>query len=471
MNTQQNQKLFLGFDFRKVLDLLHCLKVDFKERDRCMRLASPKIGKGTLLGLGSFEFMTFMRRGVFYTFMIYYLYDLLGQVTIVALFGTLTMVASSLGQNFLWGKIADRYKLRTQLIVIGEIAAGIAYILVFLLQKSLIDAGEGALAGIAIIFGLSILEFFWSMSDVGWAALVADITTVEIRGAFIGTINFISSLGRMTGVLFSGFLYMGGLGFRQGTIFYIVTAMLFAGATIMYMASRALKSKTTRLDKSEKKEETKLPDKTQTPTDSHSRDTRAFTWFLIALIVIVLGQTATNQVFLLFLKLPGGLNATDEQVSLIVSAFTFGGMTASILVGRLSDKIGRHKVILTGLVLAAATLLAFGIVPNIGLMALAYGINGVSFMTLQTASFALAGDIIPAAKRGRLLSRYNAVMALSWGPAGLLIGGPLADAQTGILGFPKQVAYTNAFLTAALLVVAGAFVFMLKVRDFRQESR
>jgi MFS family permease len=103
-------------------------------------------------------------------------------------------------------------------------------------------------------------------------------------------------------------------------------------------------------------------------------------------------------------------------------------------------------------------------------MALAYGINGVSFMALQTASFALAGDIIPAAKRGRLLGRYNAVMALSWGPAGLLIGGPLADTQTGILGFPKQVAYVNAFLIAALLVVVGAFVFMLKVKSTRQED-
>jgi len=376
-----------------------------------------------------------------------------------------------MGQNFLWGKIADRYKLRTQLIVIGEITAGIAYILVFFLQKSLVDVGAGALAGIAIIFGLSVLEFFWSMSDVGWAALVADVTTVEIRGAFIGTINFISSLGRMTGVLFSGFLYMGGLGFRQGTIFYIVTAMLFIGATIMYTASRSLrKSRAVRLDKNEKKEETKLQGKIQTPAGSYSSGTKAFTWFLIALIIIVLGQTATNQVFLLFLKLPAGLNATDEQVSLIVSALTIGGMTASILVGRLSDKIGRHKVILMGLVLAAATLLAFGIVPNIGLMALAYGINGVSFMTLQTASFALAGDIIPEARRGRLLSRYNAVMALSWGPAGLLIGGPLADAQTGILGFPKQAAYINAFTIAALLLVIGAFVFILKVSRVHGET-
>jgi MFS family permease len=262
---------------------------------------------------------------------------------------------------------------------------------------------------------------------------------------------------------------MGGLGFRQGTIFYIVTAMLFLGATIMYMASRSLKSKTTLLNKNEK-EENKLPNETQASADSHSNNTRAFTWFLVALTIIVLGQTATNQVFLLFLKLPGGLNATDEQVSLIVSAFTLGGMTASILVGRLSDKIGRYKVILTGLILAAATLLSYGIVPNIGLMALTYGINGISFMTLQTTSFALAGDIIPPQRRGRLLSRYNAVMALSWGPAGLLIGGPLADIQTGTLGIPKQTAYTNTFMAAALLVTAGATVLILKTRKVRQES-
>jgi MFS family permease len=414
--------------------------------------------------------MTFMRRGVFYTFMIYYLYDLLGQVTIVAMLGTFTMVTSTLGQNFLWGRISDRYKLRTQLIVIGEITAGIAYILVFLLQKSLIDAGEGALAGIAIIGGLSVLEFFWSMSDVGWAAFVADVTTAEIRGSFIGAINFISSVGRMTGVLFSGFLYMGGLGFRQGTIFYIVTAMLFSGAAIMYLTSRSLRSKAILLGKSEK-EERRLPDNTRASAEGQSNDTQPLKWFLVALTIIVLGQTATNQVFLLFLKLPQRLNATDEQVSLIVSSFTLGGMAASIFVGRLSDKIGRHKVILTGLILAAATLLLYGIVPNIGLMAFIYGANGVSFMTLQTAGFALAGDIIPPAKRGRLLSRYNAVMALSWGPAGLLVGGPLADIQTGILGFPKHVAYINAFLVAAFLLAVGATVFILKVRGVRRESR
>jgi MFS family permease len=412
--------------------------------------------------------MTFMRRGVFYTFMIYYLYDLLGKVTIVAMLGTFTMVASSLGQNFLWGRIADRYKLRTQLIVVGEITAGIAYILVFLLHKSLIDAGSDTVAGMVIITGLSILEFFWSMSDVGWAALVTDITTPEIRGRFIGTINFISSVGRMTGVVTAGFLYLGGLGFRQGTIFYVVTAMLFAGAAIMWLASRSLKSKIKQYAKGGSEiGGNGLVETHESEVNAKSDNPRVFAWFLVALAIIVLGATSINQVFLLFLKLPlpDGLNATDEQVSLVVTAWTLGGMTASVLSGRLADKIGRVKVISLGLLLAMATLLSYGIVPNVALMALTYGINGVSFMTLQTAGFALAGDIIPAHRRGRLLSRYNAVMALSWGPAGLLIGGPLADIQTGVIGVSRHVAYINTFIASSILIIIGAIVFLAKVRE------
>jgi len=422
------------------------------------------IGRGTFLGLGSFEFMTFMRRGVFYTFMIYYLYDLLGKVTIVAMLGTFTMVASTLGQNFLWGRIADRYKLRTQLIVVGEITAGIAYILVFLFHKSLIEAGSEAAAGMTIITGLSILEFFWSMSDVGWAALVTDVTKPKMRGKFIGTINFISSVGRMTGVVTAGFLYEDGLGFRQGAIFYVVTAMLFSGAAIMWLSSRSLKS-VTNLPVENKNSDSYAVTTSETVLEAEPKNHRVFLWFLVALTIIVLGASSINQVFLLFLKLSNGLNATDEQVSLIVTAWTLGGMTASILSGRLADKIGRGKTILVGLLLAVATLLSYGIVPNVTLMALTHGINGMSFMTIQTAGFALAGDIIPTHKRGRLLSRYNAVMALSWGPAGLLIGGPLADTQTIVVGVSKNVAYTNTFIASSILIIIGAIVFIAKVKE------
>ncbi len=428
------------------------------------------IRRPTLFGLWSFQFLTMMRRGVFYSFMYIYLFSLLGNVTTTATLGTFTMLLSAAGQNLLWGRISDRYRLRVQLVVIGEAVAGFAYIIVFLVHRYFIDGGNDFVAGIALVTGLSFLEFLWSMSDVGWAALLTDITTRETRGGFLGAVNFVMSVGRMTGITMAGYLYADGLGFRQGTIFYFVTAMLLIGAIVMWLVSKSMKPSTTQTFTGYTKKEKK-----KSVEDSHAAPTVAFgnehtfLWFLVTLTIVVLGAASVNQIFPLFLKLDNGLSASDLEISFILSAWTVGGMTSSFVSGRLADKVGRPLVILVGLLIASATPLFYGIVPNVPSMAVVYGINGVSFMTLQTAGFALAGDIIPEHRRGRLLSRYNTVMALSWGPAGLLIGGPIADFQTRVLGSSAHVAYINAFIASSVLILFGTIVFLTKVRKPAQE--
>jgi MFS family permease len=382
----------------------------------------------------------------------------MGNVTSTAALGTLNMIASSLGQNLLWGKVSDKYRLRAKLIIAGESIAGFAYMLVFYVHKTLIDMGRPFNAGLSIILGLSVLEFFWSMSDVGWAALLTDITTPNVRGRIVGALNFISSFGRMIGITFAGFLYAGGEGFRQGTIFFIVTVMLFVGAFIMWLVSKSAKENTQIVFEPEnRKKEFSMVQRVV------YQNQRVYRWFLFSLTIIILGASSLNQVFLLYITLPEGLNATDLQMSFILTAWTVGGMVASIFSGRLADKIGRTKVILYGVIIAVITPLLYGIVPNYLLMALVYGFNGVSFWTIQTVGFALAGDLIPSNERGRLLSRYNAVMALSWGPAGLLIGGPLADTQIS-LGMTRHSAYVNVFLFSSVLVAVGAVIFFLKVK-------
>jgi MFS family permease len=420
--------------------------------------------RNVFFNLSVFQFLTFVRRGVFYTFMINYLYTLMQSATLTAALGTLNMVASALGQNLLWGRISDRYKLRTKLIMTGESIAGFAYIIVFIIHKSLIQTGDHFLAGLAIIFGLSILEFFWSMSDVGWATLLTDVTTPGTRGRIIGTLNFIASLGRMVGILFAGFLYADGEGFKNGTIFYIVTILLFIGAAMMALMSRhtAVKSATQKNLSVKEKEEHKgkLTDENE----------KTYSWFLASLIIIVLGAASINQIFLLFIKLTEGLNASDPEMSLILGTWTIGGMIASIVLGRLADKVGRNKVMFLGLILAAITPLLYGVALTVPLMALIYGLNGVSFWTIQTVGFAIAGDIIPEHKRGRLLSRYNAVMAIGWGPAGFLVGGPLADIQVKILGLPAYTGYLNTFFTSSIIVILGTILFAVKVAKMKLEN-
>ncbi|MFQ6087196.1 MAG: MFS transporter [Candidatus Bathyarchaeia archaeon] len=423
----------------------------------------PMIGKGAFFGLGSFQFLSFMRRGIFYSFMYIYLFSLLGRVTTTAGLGTFTMLTSAAGQNLLWGRISDRYRLRAKLVVVGELIAGFTYIVVFIVHRSLLDSGRSFDAGLAIICGLSLLEFFWSMSDVGWAALLTDVTIPKTRGGLIGAFNFLASIGRMTGVLIAGFLYGGGSGFREGTIFYVVVTMLFIGAAIMWQASRSIEKQTRQARNMQGKREKAEPALNHKRSVQSSNE-KTFFWFLVSLTIVVLGAASINQIFLFFLQLKDGLAASDVEVSLIVAAWTVGGMTASVVLGKLSDRIGRVKVILGGLILAVMIPLLYGFVSNVGLMAIIYGLNGLSFMTIRTVGFAFAGDIIPEHKRGRLLSRYNTVMALSWGPAGFLIGGPFADFQTEILKVSPRDAYINAFFVSSLLVFLGMSLFFVKIR-------
>lgn len=410
----------------------------------------------TYFNLSVFQFITFLRRGVFYTFMIPYLHMLMGTVTWTAALGTLNMIGSSLGQNLLWGRICDKYKARTKLIISGEMIAAVTYVLVFLIHRFLRDSGNNFNAGLSIIFGLSILEFFWSMSDVGWAALLTDVTTPQIRGRVIGTLNFIASVGRMTGVLYSGFLYNDGEGFLNGTIFYIVIALLLAGVSLMVFTSRRMKT-----DKTEEQ----CTQTTAKQEDSllNRQNERKYRMFLISLIVMVLGAASISQIFLLFLQLPSGLNFSDPQMTLVVSAWTVGGMIASLGAGRLSDRFGRLKVLLFGLSLAIVTPLFYSFASSVPLMSFVYGLNGVSFWTIQTVGFVFAGDMIPKDKRGRLLGRYNTVMALSWGPAGILIGGPFADLQVERLGLSSFTAYVNAFYASSIIVLIGTVLFAIKI--------
>jgi MFS family permease len=156
-------------------------------------------------------------------------------------------------------------------------------------------------------------------------------------------------------------------------------------------------------------------------------------------------------------------------MSLTLTAWTIGGMTTSLLSGWLTDKIGRIKVLLIGLTLAILTPLFLGLASNIQTVAVVYGLNGVSFWTIQTAGFALAADLIHQDKLGKLFSRYNTVMALSWGPAGLLVGGPLADLQTQQLKLPVYTAYVNTFYASSVIVAIGTFVFVTKVA--RQKAK
>ncbi|MEA1946579.1 MAG: MFS transporter [Thermodesulfobacteriota bacterium] len=123
-----------------------------------------------------------------------YLRHFLGlSVTETTLFATLPMVVNIVFQTFVWGAFSDKYQLRRTLIICGEVLAGFGTVLVWYahtLTDTLI------LAGYVIIIGLSLIEIFWSMSNVVWSALISDIYRQEDRNAIQGRLASIGGIGR-----------------------------------------------------------------------------------------------------------------------------------------------------------------------------------------------------------------------------------------------------------------------------------
>jgi MFS family permease len=76
-----------------------------------------------------------------------------------------------------------------------------------------------------------------------------------------------------------------------------------------------------------------------------------------------------------------GVTQHESEISvyagMVTSAFAFAEFSAGVAWGRLSDRIGRKPVLLTGLAGTALSMLIFGFAPNLPVALLARALGGL----------------------------------------------------------------------------------------------
>jgi MFS family permease len=227
--------------------------------------------------------LAMFRRGLFYSYLSIYLRHFLGlSVTETTLFATLPMVMNIVFQTFVWGAFSDKYQLRRTLIISGEILAGFGTVLVWYAHTL---TGNLSLAGYVIIFGLSIVEIFWSMSNVGWSALISDIYRQKDRNAVQGRLASVGGIGRIAGVWIGGLLYDGlglkynGWGFHEGALFFVAGAAMFISVVPMMLVPEGGIRR-------------ELEDASIPETGASVSAGKIFTFFIIAMIFINFGRNS-----------------------------------------------------------------------------------------------------------------------------------------------------------------------------------
>jgi MFS family permease len=398
-------------------------------------------------GLSSFQMLAMFRRGLFYTYLSIYMREFLTMsVFQTTLYATIPMVMSVIFQNLVWGPISDRIQKRRTLVVCGEILAGIGTLTVWGIHSLF----NFIIAGWVIIIGLSIVEMFWSMSNIGWSALISDLYSSEKRSKIMGQLTSLGGLGRIIGVSIGGLLYDSGFGFRNGLLFFVASFVMFFSAIPMLLFSPegGINIKT-----SEKEEYLDFERNNQ-------KNIFVFIIFIIALVFINFGRNSIAVPYSQYLSLNSGFNVDSVLLSFIVNTRSVATIIIGFIAGFLSKKFGHYRTLILGTSLGILALLITASTIYLELIFVGSFLIGAAEVIIYASSYAIASILIPAKRRGKLFAVYNTTFFLSWGFASTLISGPLIDFLIN-QGNSEVFAYQMGFLVGALMCLIGLIVFIL----------
>ncbi|MFC2953899.1 MFS transporter [Marinicaulis aureus] len=181
---------------------------------------------------------------------------------------------------------------------------------------------------------------------------------------------------------------------------------------------------------------------------------------LAALLVAVFINIAGFSLILPLLPFYGQeFNASPIEIALLFAAYSFGNVFGETWWGRLSDKLGRKRVLSGAMACAALTYIAFAFAPTYAAALLIRVVSGFFSGTLGVAQGYIA-DITPPESRAKNMGYFGAAFNLGFavGPA---IGGLLAIPDTGLAGFRPPI-----FAAAGLAAGAAIWSFLV-LKDTR----
>ncbi|MGD9006316.1 MAG: MFS transporter [Desulfobacteraceae bacterium] len=402
------------------------------------------------IGLASFEMLAMFRRGLFYAYLTIYLRHFLGlSVTATTLFATLPMVVNILSQGLIWGRISDRYQLRRSLIIIGELLAALGTVAVWYLHRG---ADTQIVAGYILIFGLTAVEFFWSMSNISWSALIADLYPQNDRSRIQGRLASLGGIGRIAGILIGGLLYDGfgmhfsGWGFHHGVLFFVAAGIMLASTfPLLLLPEGGIHETSTKAE---------APFQQKVAATDSVQENKIFLFFLTAMTLINFGRNSIAIIFPQYLSADTGPGLDSRSLSYVLNTQSLSMIFFGWWAGWFCRRLGTNTTLVTATFSAVAAMSVLAWATALPAIYLGSFLRGIADATIMAAAYEIAAALIPAAHRARRFAWFNATFFLSWGLPGTLIAGPLVDILISG-GSSEAFAYRISFAVAGVITAAG----------------
>lgn len=112
-------------------------------------------------------------------------------------------------------------------------------------------------------------------------------------------------------------------------------------------------------------------------------------------------------------ELTAQLGATDAQAQLTITSLLIGLGLGQVIVGPLSDSVGRRKPLLIGLGMHGLMSVLCALAPSIGLLTVTRSLQGIAGAAVAVVSMAIVRDLFSGIRATQLLSRLVLVMGVA----------------------------------------------------------
>ena len=170
---------------------------------------------------------------------------------------------------------------------------------------------------------------------------------------------------------------------------------------------------------------------------------------LLALFIAFLGVGIIAPIIPIYAM---DLGATGVTLGLMIAAFSVSQGALQPVVGSLSDRKGRKRFLVTGLLIYAVVGIAYTLATSVEHLILIRLFNGVGSAMIAPIVMAYIGDLAPEGQEGKYMGMLNVALFAGIG-AGPMLGGVFRD----VMGI-NSTFYAMSALTAASLGLILAFL-------------
>lgn len=136
------------------------------------------------------------------------------------------------------------------------------------------------------------------------------------------------------------------------------------------------------------------------------------------MLVFTLGNS--SDAFLILRAENVGVSATS--IPLVVALFNLVSAITAIPAGRLSDRLGRRRVIMIGWIVYSVAYLGFALASQAWIVWLLYAIYGLYYSLTEGSAKAMVAELVPESNRGSAYGLFNASVGIMALPASVIAG-------------------------------------------------